>query len=203
MRENDYLRKALKVYYLDPGLALHRAVEAKMFNKYSLVSPILELGCGDGSFSYVCYGADELENEETVSFSVEDIRRSMVDDRIDIGIDIVANAVRQAKNKSIHKNVLVADINNLPFKNPCFKTIISNSVITHIYDLDKALNEIARILYPEGKFIFTVPSEYFGEYLFSTQICKALGFKNAGPFFVRNYLYLLFHLVNSENAPKV
>lgn len=185
--ELKYLRKALRVFYPDPGLALHRAVEAKMFSKSSLVSPILELGCGDGSFSYLCYGSDELKHNERVSSTAEDKRLSNIARPIDIGLDLVSNTIREAKSKGIYKNVVVADINNLPFKNQLFKTIISNSVMTHIYHLDNALNEIARILHPEGKFVFTAPSKYFGDYLFSTQIWKALGLRSIAKFFSRKY----------------
>jgi SAM-dependent methyltransferase len=70
----------------------------------------------------------------------------------------------------------------LPFPDGHFATVVSNSVLEHIADVDPVLAEIARVLHgsesderdQSGRFIFCVPSEYFTEYLFFSQLFKRL-----------------------------
>jgi len=45
----------------------------------------------------------------------------------------------------------------MPFEDASFQTVISNSVLEHIPDLDAVLLETARVLKPGGMFIFASP----------------------------------------------
>lgn len=52
---------------------------------------------------------------------------------------------------------VVADIQNLPFPNQCFDTIIANNIIEHLYDPLKSLLELKKSLKPSGQIIGLVP----------------------------------------------
>lgn len=53
--------------------------------------------------------------------------------------------------------VLCADLRNLPFKNHSLDLIISEDIFEHIDGIEKAFQEIERVLKIGGKHIFTIP----------------------------------------------
>jgi SAM-dependent methyltransferase len=71
----------------------------------------------------------------------------------------------------------------LPYANGEFATVISNSVLEHIPNVEPVLGEIARVLRGAGekgsarggRFIFCVPSEHFAELLFFSQLLRGWG----------------------------
>jgi SAM-dependent methyltransferase len=71
----------------------------------------------------------------------------------------------------------------LPFGDETFATVISNSVLEHIPDVDPVLAEISRVLKRSssasgndvGRFIFCVPSEYFTEFLWVSSLFDRIG----------------------------
>lgn len=50
---------------------------------------------------------------------------------------------------------IVAEAQNLPFKNNSFDCIVSNLAFQWVFDLDKAFSQVKRVLSPEGVFYFT------------------------------------------------
>ena len=53
--------------------------------------------------------------------------------------------------------VLCLDLQELPFENNYFDLIISEDVLEHVIDIQRAFHEINRVLKIEGRHIFTVP----------------------------------------------
>lgn len=51
----------------------------------------------------------------------------------------------------------VVDITDIPFRENTFDYIISNHIIEHIKDEEKAVSEIKRVLKPNGKWLFSFP----------------------------------------------
>ena len=56
---------------------------------------------------------------------------------------------------------VVADAENLPFKDSAFTHVVSSEVLEHIPDDKKAVNEVARIIKKGGDFILTFPHRKF------------------------------------------
>src|SRR5690606_17627427 len=56
-----------------------------------------------------------------------------------------------------------------------FATVISNSVLEHIPDIQPVLQEANRVLRPGGKLIITMPSHYFTEYLGGAAVLESVG----------------------------
>jgi SAM-dependent methyltransferase len=52
----------------------------------------------------------------------------------------------------------------IPFHDSCFKTIICNSSLEHVQDIERALDEINRVLGPGGKLYTTFASHYAYEW---------------------------------------
>lgn len=98
---------------------------------------VLDLGCGTGRYTI------DLLNQST---------------RV-IGLDLSPKMVKIAKKKLgknsplNHVDFLLGDAEKLPFKRYSFDTIICVRVIQHVPDLQKFVNELARILKQDGKVI--------------------------------------------------
>jgi O-antigen biosynthesis protein len=80
-----------------------------------------------------------------------------------IGIDIDENAVQHANKKYLAENLrfLSGSITNIPLTTQ-FDIIICFEAIEHIYDQEKLLVEVKRLLAPDGLFVISTPnkSEY-------------------------------------------
>lgn len=150
----DELRRALKQYYYKPALALFRAVELQAIEEMSpsFEPPVLDLGCGDGVFM-------SMLGREPIA----------------AGIDISETAVATAGANGTYGEVRVGTAAALPFADARFKTVFSNCVLEHIPEIDKVLSEVNRVLLPGGKLVFTVPSQYFDEFLFGYRFYKKMG----------------------------
>ena len=138
-----------------PATVLWRAVELRYiedaFFRHNLLEPVLDLGCAEGKI------ADALFKKNTL-----------------IGLDNCWELIRQNK-KEAHKALVLADGCKTPFKDEVFGSIFSNCVIEHIPGLDSLLVESYRLLKPGGIFLFTVPSDKFGDFLFFHVLFKRLG----------------------------
>ncbi len=98
---------------------------------------LLDVGCGGGFFL--------KETEKFVSC---------------VGIDFSEEALNQAKKNCESKLVLGSAL-NLPFKNNSFDFIACLGSLEHFIDMEKALNEMNRVLKKNGKIIFYVPNSEF------------------------------------------
>lgn len=131
----EYLHEASTVN------ALWRAFEYSRFSEEKLQKPVLDLGCGDGYFA-------------SHAFS----------EKIDVGLDINKKELFRAYRRGCYRELVQGDATSLPFADNRFKAVISNCVLEHIDGIDKALEEIRRVLKPGGCLFMTVPSEYYGYY---------------------------------------
>lgn len=132
--------------------ALLRAVEARFYQDLlPLVEPVLDVGCGDGHFA-------------TVTFP-----RPLA-----TGIDPAPSVLHEARERGAYQVLAQALGDALPYADGYFATVISNSVLEHIPDVDAVLAEIARVLQPGGRFIFCVPGDHFTELLLFPQFFRRL-----------------------------
>jgi len=139
----NILGRFLPDLWYSPADVLLRASEVFIWQRVLLVSPSLDIGCGDGDIS-----------KRTFSFP----------DQIDVGIDL-----RPVATSNLYHQMLQADATKHPFKNSSFQTVISNSTCEHIKADTKAVSEVTRILKPGGKFYLTVPTPRLRPFL-SNQI---------------------------------
>lgn len=97
-------------------------------------SKILDVGCATGGF---------LEYLEDKGY-----------DNI-YGIERIKRYVKKANKK----NILLGDINDIPFEDNSFDVLILDQVIEHLFDLHKAVEEIQRVLTHDGIVCISVPCE--------------------------------------------
>lgn len=96
---------------------------------------VLEVGCGWGEFAARL--RDELHAEVTA-------------------VDISPRMVELARERGL--DARVADVRELPFRDGEFDCVVANWMLYHVADLDRALEEVARVLRPGGRLVATTTS---------------------------------------------
>ena len=116
-----------------------RAQEMSLFRRASasFERPILDFGCGDGSFS------------------------SSIFDSIEYCVDIDEEALLVAKEYELYDRLFTFKQLQVELPSASVSTVFSCSVLEHAMDLCSCIGEIARILKPGGRFHISVPSPTF------------------------------------------
>jgi ubiquinone/menaquinone biosynthesis C-methylase UbiE len=114
---------------------------------------ILELGSGNGDFWK--NNIDELSKDTHLTLS-----------------DFSSGMVGTIKSKFDNSKVDIKriDIEDIPYENDTFDLVIANAMLYHVPQLNKALNEVERVLKPGGKFYAST----FGENGLSDFISESL-----------------------------
>lgn len=146
---NDIVATYLSVAPI--ALALERIVECDLYLSCKFEHPILDIGCGEGLFAHVLFG-----------------------EKIDTGIDPNARELDRAKQLGAYEELIQCTGDAIPKPENHYKTVLSNSVLEHIPDLQPVLREAYRVLAPGGLFYFTVPSERFEQYTVVSQLLQFL-----------------------------
>jgi ubiquinone/menaquinone biosynthesis C-methylase UbiE len=148
--------------------ALLRAVESRFYQDLELPRPMLDLGCGDGHFA-----------ETTFEIPPE------------VGVDPWWGPLREAYERGSYRLSVQAHGDRLPFADGQFGTVISNSVLEHVPEVEAVLGEAARVLQgheeaggleearPPGKLVITVPSEHFTGFLSISAFLRRVGLDRA------------------------
>lgn len=105
----------------------------RLINKYRAKGKILDAGCGTGL-----------------------ILRKLP--KGTIGVDINPRNIKRAKKHAPSAQVILADIEKLPFKDNTFSTIVSTEVIEHQPNPMPTVNELRRVLRKDGYLIGSVPA---------------------------------------------
>ncbi|MBI2099397.1 class I SAM-dependent methyltransferase [Candidatus Uhrbacteria bacterium] len=122
------------------------AAELKFF---PLQPPILDLGCGDGTYAQAIFTrvAEVAPYKKYAPL---------------IGLDPNPKETAKAIKLKIYDKVSTADSFAIPLPDASVNTIFSNSVVEHIKNKDGALREISRVLAPGGAYLFSAPSQNYG-----------------------------------------
>jgi 2-polyprenyl-3-methyl-5-hydroxy-6-metoxy-1,4-benzoquinol methylase len=135
-------------------LALERTLECHLLSKQTFQRPILDIGCGEGLFA-----------------------KQLFKEKIDVGIDPNPKELQRASLYNAYHELYCCKGDKIPKENGSFNTILSNSVIEHIIDIDSVLKESHRLLSNTGYLYITVPTARFDEYTCMHQLFLALKLK--------------------------
>jgi SAM-dependent methyltransferase len=144
--DRGLLARFLHVYPFQPATALFRAVEINQVASRPLPSGVgLDLGCGDGLLTRVLFERTEP--------------RPMV------GLDPDPEEISSARGLGLYQTLHVARGNAIPLPDRSCDWVFSNSVLEHVDDIPGIFKEVARVLKPGGRFLFTVPGDQFHDCL--------------------------------------
>ncbi len=124
-----------------PSLGLWRAAEIAALREQIYRTPVLDLGCGDG------------------------IVTSRVLERVSIGLDPDADALKQAAQRGIYERLEPSLVERADIPPGSIGTVMSNSALEHARQPDQALAAARRMLQPDGHLIITAPTEAFSPWL--------------------------------------
>jgi len=114
--------------------------------------PSLDLGCGDGRF------AATLGLEGDI-----------------YGVDIDEKALDTAVKSGFYKKASKAYATDTGFEDGFFNTVFSNCAVEHMNGLPDVLNEVCRVLKPDGVFVLTVPSTRFMDAVKADKVLAKVG----------------------------
>lgn len=132
-------------------LAIERTYECYILSQKSFVAPVLDIGCGDGLFTQILFK-----------------------DKIDVGIDPQSIEISHAQKLNCYEQLIQCYGNSVPFSDKHFKTILSNSVMEHIEEIEPVLKEAHRVLADDGRVYLTLPTNKFDQYSVIFQFLKFL-----------------------------
>ena len=142
MIDRSLLRDTLSTYPAQPATAVWRAVEIGVLLDIGIPEGRgLDLGCGDGKLTALI------------------LQRAGA--RVLVGVDLDPLEARAAGRSGIYAAVHTAPAHRVPEADGSFDFVISNSVLEHLLALEPVLHEVARLLRPGGRFLFTVPGPGF------------------------------------------
>jgi SAM-dependent methyltransferase len=101
----------------------------------------LDLGCGDGRLARIVF--DRVGSRRLVGLDPDPLETSA------------------AVASGVYERVHTAPGDHIPEPDAAFQFVFSNSVLEHIPSLEPVLGEVARVLAPGGRFVFTVPADGF------------------------------------------
>lgn len=177
-----FLEEHLNVYWLRPEAALWDSVASTAISREPWRSPSLDLGSGNGIFSFITAGgaftldydwyrnADPggfRENRDIYDCFVQGPRPGWIARRpsipVDTALDAKPNLLRQAEALGFYHRTVTADANlPLPFSEESFQTIFSN-ILYWLDSFETSLREIRRILRPGGRALLCLPHPRFRE----------------------------------------
>jgi methionine biosynthesis protein MetW len=114
---------------------------------------LLDIGCGDGSISLA-------------------LKEALAAKQV-FGIEISHKGADEAREKGIVCSVLDVDESPLPFEDDSMDAICATQIIEHLYDPDRLLDEILRVLHPEGFAIISAPNLGW----WADRLCLLLGYQ--------------------------
>lgn len=142
--------------------ALLRAVEARFYADLPLPRPVLDLGCGDGHFASVAF-----------------------DEPLDAGFDPWWGPLTEARGRGAYRLLAQSDGVRMPYPDNYFATVVSNSVLEHIPQVQPVLAEVGRVLQPGGWFYFCVPGPNFLPFLSVGRALDRVGLRPLGDLYRR------------------
>jgi SAM-dependent methyltransferase len=160
-----------------PHRAILRAFEAWLLSDVELERPVLDVGCGEGHFASLAF-----------------------DDRLDVAIDLSIEELAEAARGAVYGSVIRGDARRLPLRERVFGSVVGNSSLEHIEDVDRALREACRVLRPGGLLVATTPTHRFAEELLGSSVARRLGMRRTSAAYGRffNRISRHFHAESPE-----
>ncbi len=176
------LRRFLQAYWLRPENALWMTLRSLVLDQVRLLSPSIDLGCGDGVFSFLhCGGVFDPDFHVFASVGhlhrVRDEHADMFDFvndgyqpaiiqtpgySFDVGVDLKAALLAKARRISFYADLIEHDLNQpLPFASRSFQTLYCNTAYW-VSNIDGFLSELRRITRDDGQVILQVKLSSMG-----------------------------------------
>ncbi len=160
--------------YAPTALCIKESARLRAMHDHALVSPLLDVGCGDGVFASLAFR--DLETW---------------------GIDVNPDEVALAERAHAYSKVILGDVTTASLPEGYFRSCVANCSLEHIERIDLALQRIFDSLAPGAMFYALVPNQDWAESLLSYRMLRSVGGsaqakrlqREIDKFFVHHHLY--------------
>jgi SAM-dependent methyltransferase len=171
-----FLKKSLNIYWLRPETALLLTLQYDKIKNEDLSKGMsLDIGCGDGTFSFLLMGGEFNKNfDDYQSIKVTDeyydgkdmfdhfkkeeyfpVIDKRPDTKIDVAIDFNESMIQKARSLELYNQIIKHDMGTtFPFSEGTFDTITGFNSLPYSSNLHKTFQEIYRVA-KEGSKIYT------------------------------------------------
>ncbi|MBW7961144.1 class I SAM-dependent methyltransferase [Bradyrhizobium sp. BR 10261] len=189
------LQTLLEYFWLRPETAAWRASDFRVLESIDFRGPMLDLGCGDGAFSFmlaggrysVDYDFSSMTTDRDQFFENTDIYNHFdpakavnviaqpARYKIAVGFDHKRALLDKAMLTGLYERTVEGDANEpLAFPDGSFATVYSN-ILYWIEEFPTTLREIRRVLQPGGECILQVPSNRLRDFSFYQRLFVQTG----------------------------
>ncbi len=129
-----------------------RAVEGRYYQSIELPQPVLDMGAGDGHFAARTFHK-----------------------KLEVGLDPALLSLEEARQFGAYELLVNGMGERIPCAAESFACVVSNSVLEHIPNVDAVLQDIRRVLKPDGRLVITVPNDHFTRNLSIARFLDRIG----------------------------
>jgi len=171
----NLLRRYLQVYWLKPFDAVNDAANAWALRQFPWREPVLEVGAGDGVFSFIMHDGEFIFTDDR--YDQSDPRRA--GDIFDVyqpgnaltikrhasrlyeaGIDLKWSHVLKCRETKMYRFLAISSPEPLPFASESFRTVFlyfPHGLVEagKVLDYERALKEIRRVIQRDGVLLMT------------------------------------------------
>jgi ubiquinone/menaquinone biosynthesis C-methylase UbiE len=154
----DSLKIATDAYYWKPAKALFEAVEVEQYAraKVRFAHPVLDLGCGDGTFSAM-------------------LRSRGVLDAVDVALEYSRPSLVHGQQQTTW-GTIQADARALPLRPRSITSVLANGTLSAVRaDVDLAIREVHRVLTDQGLLVLSVATPRFAQDLWLPKLLRKVG----------------------------
>lgn len=148
------------------ALAVERSLACELFRGRLFRRPVLDIGCGDGLFTRILFGPGQS---------------------VCYGLDLNERELSAARRRGGHRELLHGAAQSIPLPDRSCRTILSNSVLDHIAEIEVVLEELHRVLADDGELLITVPTDLYERYSAGYQMARVLGLGRAAEAYRRRF----------------
>lgn len=179
----------LNAYWLRPETALWRTIDVQAMASFQFQSPSLDLGCGDGLFSFIRAGGQlgaaydafqatanldkffqGVDVYDAFNASASPVITKRPEYKIDCAFDHKESLLTRAAQLGLYEQIKCGDANaRLPFEDGAFRSIFSN-IVYWLDDPESAIAELARITAPGGRICLLLPNRSLPEFSFYAKL---------------------------------
>jgi len=125
-----------------PPMLLWRSWEYAAYQRYTLVEPVLDVGCGDGRYFQLVF--PYIRNV--------------------VGVDMDADTVESARRSGVYREVHQSLAHHMPVAQASFGSAFANCSLEHMDHLSEVLRNTSENLHPGGTFLLSVVTDKFVEW---------------------------------------
>jgi SAM-dependent methyltransferase len=136
-----------------PPMSIWRAWECATYRRYALPEPVLDIGCGDGSFFRLLWP------------TVRDA----------VGVEMGPGVAEAARRSGVYREVHVAPAHQAPVPDEPFASAFANCSLEHMGHLPEVLRRVCRCLRPGAPFLLSVVTDHLLEWATLSRLVAEVG----------------------------